>query len=85
MQGTPHEYFQFRCHILDQLRVHSFHSLFNSGRRFTFPGNRNGQVDVDRLSACTIFIPASLLGCELAVPVVQIRAMQTEPKVKLPT
>lgn len=57
-----------------------FHSLFDSGRGFAFPCNRDGQVDIDRLStrARSNYLHSRMaVGRELATPVVQVCEMQT--------
>lgn len=56
-----------------------FQSLFHSGRGFSFPCDREGQVDLDRLSDRTrvnYLYARAMVGRELAVPAVCPSALQ---------
>jgi hypothetical protein len=51
-----------------------FRSLFDSGRGYAFPCDRQGQVDLDRLSErgrINYLFARAMVGRELAVPAVE--------------
>ncbi|MDB5874176.1 MAG: hypothetical protein JWQ07_3618 [Ramlibacter sp.] len=55
-----------------------FRSLFNSGRGFSFPCNRQGQVDLDRLSERArnnYLFARAMVGRDLAVPAIETIAL----------
>jgi hypothetical protein len=59
-----------------------FRSLFDGGRGYAFPCDREGRVDLDALSdqARTNYLYArAMVGRELAVPAVETDAPQTPP------
>lgn len=50
-----------------------FASLFHPGRALSFPCNRNGEVELDRLSERArdnYFLARSVVGCEYSAPTV---------------
>ena len=52
-----------------------FQSLFNSGRTMAFPCDRNGQVDMDKLSANAVsnyLFARTLVGRDFASPTVNL-------------
>jgi hypothetical protein len=56
----------------------SFRSLFDSGRGYAFPCDRQGQVDLDRLSEharINYLFARAMVGRELAVPAVEAIAL----------
>jgi hypothetical protein len=55
-----------------------FQSLFDSGRGYSFPCDRKGQVDLDRLSdraRINYLYARAMVGRELAVPAVRPTAL----------
>lgn len=55
-----------------------FRSLFDSGRGYAFPCDRQGQVDLDRLSdhgRTNYLFARAMVGRELAVPAVEAVAL----------